>query len=255
MNNIIPISAFSDNYIWAIPSTTGSELAVVDPGDAVPVLHYLDSHGLTLNAIVITHHHWDHTGGLPKLLERFPDVTIYGPETISGINYPVKEGSKIHLQPQNLSLEVIAIPGHTLDHIAYIGKGLVFCGDTLFSAGCGRLFEGTAEQMYHSLNKLKQLPDNTLVYCAHEYTLANLKFAHYIEPSNLDIKQKISDVEQIREQKLPSLPSTMAVEKKINPFLRSLEESVIKSIVEKSANNSQSNTEIFAALRKLKDQF
>lgn len=260
MNNIIPISAFSDNYIWGIHSTgtnntTSSMLTVVDPGDAVPVLDYLRSHGLTLNAIIITHHHWDHTGGLPKLLEHFPDVTIYGPETISGINYPVKEGSKIYLKPQDLSLEVMAIPGHTLDHIAYVGKGLVFCGDTLFSAGCGRLFEGTAEQMHYSLSKLRQLPNETKVYCAHEYTLANLKFAQHIEPENIDIKQQIFDVNTLLEQKKTSLPSTIKIEKQINPFLRVTEDTVIRSVAEKSGATSQSTTGVFASLRKLKDQF
>jgi len=260
MNNIIPISAFSDNYIWGIHSTNtdhtaSPQLTVVDPGDAVPVLEYLQSHGLSLNAILITHHHWDHTGGLPKLLEHFPDVTIYGPETISGVNYPVKEGSKIYLKAQDLSLNVIATPGHTLDHITYVGKGLVFCGDTLFSAGCGRLFEGTAEQMHHSLEKLKQLPNSTKVYCTHEYTLANLKFAQHIEPNNIHITQQISDVSAMLSKKKASLPSTIEIEKKINPFLRVTEKSVINSVAEKSGVMSQSTDGVFASLRKLKDEF
>ncbi|MFI4938566.1 MAG: hydroxyacylglutathione hydrolase [Candidatus Berkiellales bacterium] len=224
MNKIVALLAFKDNYIWAIHSLEGSEIVVIDPGDAKPVLQYLKECKLTLSAILITHHHWDHSGGILKLRQHFPDITVYGSknEKINGVNHPVQEGDKISLPAFDLTMRVLDIPGHTLGHVAYVSDkpALLFCGDTLFSCGCGRVFEGTPEQMVHSLNKLKQLPPQTLMYCGHEYTLANIAFAQLIEPHNKMLMKRLDQVKELRAQGLPSLPVTMAEEQQTNPFLR-----------------------------------
>ena len=170
--SLVPIAAFTDNYIWCLHNT--HDAIVVDPGDAEPVLAFLKKHQLALKAILITHHHHDHTGGIAKLVSANPGMPVIGPRGnhIRGITKSVSQGDTVQLPVLSLNFQVMEVPGHTLDHIAFFGHGIVFCGDTLFSAGCGRLFEGSPEQMLHSLNKLKRLPDDTLVCCAHEYTLA-----------------------------------------------------------------------------------
>lgn len=243
MNNIIPLRAFQDNYIWALHSPDHCTLTVVDPGDPDPVLSYLNNNNLTLSSILITHHHHDHTGGVSTLCERFPHVKVYGPSP------KVKEGDVI------LSFTIMEIPGHTLDHVAYYNNDLIFCGDTLFSCGCGRLFEGTAEQLYASLQKINQLAGHTLVYCAHEYTLANLKFAEHVDPQNLAIKQRIKEISAIRAKGEPSLPVTLDIERATNPFLR-CHTSAIQEAVEKHFKTSfKSPVAVFAALRRWKDHF
>jgi len=180
MITVTAVHAFTDNYIWLLHAA-GRAIAV-DPGDAAPVLAALAEHGLTLQALLITHHHADHVGGVAELKRHFPGLTVYGPAGSTGVTDPVMEGSELTLFGQ--PFEVLEVPGHTLDHIAYIGNGRLFCGDTLFGAGCGRMFEGTAPQFHHSLLKLAALPDETLVYPAHEYTLSNLRFARAVEPGN-----------------------------------------------------------------------
>lgn len=254
--NIIPIPAFKDNYIWLITDSKNNFGIIVDPGEAEPVLKKLKALDVKLAAIFITHHHADHTGGIAEILNQHP-VPVFGPkkELTNGVTQYVTEIDKIDIPELALTFEVLEIPGHTSGHIAYYGNGLLFCGDTLFSAGCGRLFEGTAEQMLTSLNKLANLPDTTLVYCGHEYTQANLHFAQTVEPDNLAIQQRIKNCEHLRNQNLPTVPSTLKEEKLTNPFLRCEETNVIIA-AEKHANKKlHTPVEVFAAIREWKNIF
>ncbi|MCW8983366.1 MAG: hydroxyacylglutathione hydrolase, partial [Gammaproteobacteria bacterium] len=190
MMNVTPIAAFDDNYIWIIHngrhnSSDPQDIIVVDPGDAEPVIRAIEANGWQLRAILLTHHHYDHTGGVEELLQ-LSDVPVYGPahEKIKGVTHPLGEGDRIDFDDINIHLQVLDTPGHTRGHICYYGHDLLFCGDTLFAAGCGRIFEGTPSQMYASLEKIRALPKETQIYCAHEYTLQNLGFAHIAEPDN-----------------------------------------------------------------------
>ncbi len=257
MPKIVPIPAFQDNYIWAIHSLEGSDLIVVDPGDAAPVLAYLQNNNLTLSTILITHHHWDHTGGIADLKARFPSVKVIGPrnDKVDGLTQSVQEGEPISLEPCGITLTVLEIPGHTLEHIAYFNDTLLFCGDTLFSCGCGRIFEGTPQQMYDSLDKIKHLNKDVRVYCGHEYTTANIAFAKTIEPHNTDLLAYEKHVLSLRSLQLPSLPSQLCTELKTNPFLRCENENVIRA-VQKNANIASSDpVTIFAKLREWKNHF
>lgn len=255
MNKILPIPAFKDNYIWAIINEHRNTMAVVDPGDAKPVMIFAQENELTLTDILITHHHWDHTGGLPTLLKSFENITVYGPESIKGVSVGVHEGDKIKLNNYGLSFNVLEVPGHTLDHIAYYNSDCLFCGDTLFSVGCGRIFEGTPSTMLASLNKLKALPDKTKVYCAHEYTLSNLAFARHLEPNNTEILNYAHKCEALRQQSLPTLPSTIGLEKSINPFLRCDTETVLARAAALSQQKPNSELDTFAIIRQMKDSF
>ncbi len=250
MAQVTPLNAFDDNYIWALTHTS-TDSVVVDPGDAVPVLDFLKAKQKQLSAILITHHHWDHTNGVAALKAAFPECVVYGPANspFEGIDVTLTEGDTVTFW-QGLTLSVLATPGHTLDHISYVHDEMLFCGDTLFSGGCGRLFEGTAEQMWQSLRKLKALPSTTPVYCTHEYTLANLAFAKTIEPINADLADYQTLCQTKREQGLPTLPTDLATEAKINPFLRA-DEAIQRSTVELS--DDATPAEVFAAIRKAKD--
>lgn len=252
MLEIKSIPAFNDNYIWLIHN---SELgcAVVDPGDATPVLHYLKQHGFTLEAILITHHHNDHIGGVPDLVRAYPNANVVGPqhEPIPTLTHPVDEGDQIELFGERF--HVITLPGHTLGHIGYVGDGKLFCGDVLFSAGCGRIFEGTPQQMFDSLSKLQALPDETKIYCAHEYTASNLAFALAVEPDNLELQQYRDEVNRLRAQNAPTLPTTLKREKMVNPFLRYQQPSVINSVASRAQNSDP--VSIFTALREWKNEF
>jgi len=252
---VFPIPAFSDNYIWCIHD--GCHAVVVDPGDATPVIDTLNKHGLRLEAILITHHHYDHVDGLPALTNAFSGVPVYGPENpkIALITHRVKQGDRVHIESMGLKLSVLEVPGHTLDHIAYYGDERLFCGDTLFSAGCGRLFEGSPAQMMASLEKLTALPEQTLVYCTHEYTLANLAFASAVEPDNTAIQKTVEDVTQIREAGLPSLPTRLAIEKQINPFLRAEIKENWHHIEQNTGEKVENAKSAFAAVRRWKDAF
>lgn len=254
------ITAFSDNYIWCISDTEGNAL-LVDPGDAAPALAHLEVQGLKLNAVLITHHHPDHVGGLPEILSACGDIPVYGPQNhCETINHRVAGGDSVQLLGS--SFEVIAVPGHTLDHIAYYlpaedsenNTPALFCGDTLFAGGCGRLFEGTPEQMYASLGALSELPAPTRVYCAHEYTLNNLKFALQAEPGNTALTKRMDTTEQLRSQNLATVPSTIALELDTNPFLRIQSKELQRTVAQAENTGAKTAVEYFAALRAWKDR-
>lgn len=256
MLNIIPILAFEDNYIWTLRNDQFA--IVVDPGDAIPVIKYLEENKLQLLAILVTHHHRDHIGGINDLVELY-NTPVYGPrkEKIPHMTFPMGEGDAIEFNQLNFKAKVIDIPGHTLGHIAYLWNGGMFCGDTMFTCGCGKIFEGTPEQLHHSLQRLASQPDDTLVYCTHEYTEYNTPFAQICEPSNLKLKQRIMDAEALRAKNIPTVPSTIRLEKETNPFLRCKEIEIIQHIEQQFGVKLPSNDEqaAFTALRKWRDLF
>ena len=254
ISNIEAIPAFSDNYIWILIKDNSA--AVVDPGDASAVESFLSKNNLNLEAILITHHHFDHTGGIIDLASK-RDIKVYGPKGghINGIEYELSENSIITIL--ETEFHIFETPGHTLDHIAYYSKEIdsLFCGDTLFSGGCGRLFEGTPLQMLDSLNKFSDLPEKTKVYCTHEYTLSNLTFALEVEPDNVDLKKYFEEVNSLRNSNMMSLPSSIRLENKINPFLRTSVDK-IKEKAENYANKQNLQpVEVLAAIRDWKDNF
>ncbi|MBN8449065.1 MAG: hydroxyacylglutathione hydrolase [Candidatus Accumulibacter sp.] len=253
MFNVIRIPAFKDNYIWLLRK--GASAAVVDPGDARPVLDLLDREGLSLASILVTHHHADHQGGVAELLAHYP-AEVFGPaaESITGLSRPLSGGETVRIAACDVEFQVIAVPGHTLGHIAYYGAGCLFCGDTLFAGGCGRLFEGTAAQMADSLARLAALPDETGVYCGHEYTQANLRFALAVEPGNRRLQSRVNEVARARASGLATVPSTMAIEKASNPFLRCGEPEVAAS-ARRRAPAAADEVAVFAALREWKNSF
>lgn len=251
---VVPLRAFEDNYIWTLRNDRYA--AVVDPGDADPVLDYLQRERLELCAILATHHHPDHVGGVPDLLAR-GTVPVYGPrgEPIPTLTRALGDGDEIGIPQLGLRFSVLGIPGHTRAHIAYYGANSLFCGDTLFACGCGRLFEGTPEQMYASLSKLATLPDETLVYSGHEYTLANIKFARAVEPENDDLKVRAASDAELRKRAQPTLPSTIGREKKTNPFLRCQQPAVIASADKYLGARAGDPVQVFAAIRQWKNKF
>jgi hydroxyacylglutathione hydrolase len=255
--DVKPIRALSDNYIWLINSPRAHSVVVVDPGEAAPVIAELHRSGASLAAILLTHHHADHIAGVPELLN-LASVPVFGPKDarIPHLTQALGDGERVELRDLGLEFEALQVPGHTLSHIAYVGHGALFCGDTLFSAGCGRLFEGTPAQMNASLSRLRGLPPSTRVYCGHEYTAANLRFALAVEPDNPDANRYRDRVAQIRANGLPSLPSELALEIKVNPFLRCGEESVRRAVIRHSGLAAQAgDAEVFGALRAWKDGF
>ena len=254
MFEVIRIPAFKDNYIWLLRK--GASAVVVDPGDANCVLEVLERERLTLDSILITHHHHDHQGGVAGLLAKCPDAEVFGPaaESITGLTRPLHGGETIRLESLDVDFQVFAVPGHTLGHLAYYCPDTLFCGDTLFGAGCGRLFEGTPEQMLDSLTRLAALPDHTAVYCAHEYTELNLRFALSIEPGNRQLQQRADEVVIARAKGLATVPSTLELEKATNPFLRCEKADVIDAVRAKGIVGNDP-VEVFTALRAWKDAF
>lgn len=248
------LHAFDDNYIWLIGCRDRPAVAIVDPGDEDPVIEYLTQHQLTPEAILITHHHGDHTGGVTALVERYR-IPVYGPasERIPAMSTPLVEGDEVRLSGCRLTFRVVDTPGHTRGHICYVGHDALFCGDALFAAGCGRIFEGTPEQMYHSLEKLRALPDQTLVYCAHEYTRANLGFALVAEPENPDTRQRMAQVEALRAKQQDTVPSLLGVEKLTNPFLRSHIPALVAAAERFAGHPLATPAEVFATVRHWKD--
>ena len=257
MLNIQPIAAFSDNYIWLLYDEHSGQAFVVDPGDAQPVLETLQTLQLDLAGILITHHHFDHVGGLEALCAKYAPV-VYGPQNpaISGITRRLSSGDT--LEVLGISFDVLEVPGHTLDHIAYVHRGdspMVFCGDTLFAGGCGRLFEGNPAMMLQSLESLAALAPSTRVYCAHEYTLSNLSFAKAVEPENASLKKRIAAAEATRALGEPTVPSDIALELATNPFLRCHDDSLQSSLRRQGKLQGETTAEIFAAVRSWKDAF
>jgi hydroxyacylglutathione hydrolase len=256
---ILALPAFQDNYLWLIHD--GVHAAVVDPGDAAPVLAALEQHGLVLTAILLTHHHADHIGGVPELLA-VSQVPVFGPagEKIAVVTQPLQEGARFTVPGIDLPVAVLDVPGHTRGHIAYVTQGRevnwLFCGDTLFAGGCGRLFEGTPAQMAASLAKLAALPGATLVYCAHEYTMANLRFAIAVEPDNQALQLRLVSEAGKRADNVPTIPSTIELEQATNPFLRPTSPAIVASL--EAAGRAQPGATpvaLFAALREWKNVF
>jgi hydroxyacylglutathione hydrolase len=251
---IVAIAALKDNYIWCIRNSDFA--AVVDPGDAKPVLDYLERESLNLVAILNTHHHADHVGGNTELHAKFP-VPIFAPasETISSATNPVREPDIVAIAQLALSFNVLDIPGHTRGHIAYFCENALFCGDTLFSCGCGRLFEGTSAQMFKSLTKLVQLPDATQVYCGHEYTLANIRFAKIVDPDNQALRQYEDRAKNRVQLGYPTLPTSIKLEKETNPFLRCSTKPVSDAAERYAKQALRDPIAVFAALREWKNSF
>ncbi|MBP0597796.1 hydroxyacylglutathione hydrolase [Herbaspirillum sp. LeCh32-8] len=261
---VLAVPAFSDNYLWVIHN--GRHAAVVDPGDAAPVLAALQANDLTLAAILLTHHHADHVGGVVELVARaasaeIPDIPVYGPareqDKIAGLTVPLRDGDLVAIPQLALQLAVIEVPGHTLGHIAYhaADQALLFCGDTLFAGGCGRVFEGTPAQMVDSLARLASLPGDTAVYCAHEYTLSNLKFAAAVEPGNAELVVRIKDDQAKRERGVPTVPSNIALERATNPFLRATQKEILQSLQNAGRLTELNEVASFAALREWKNTY
>lgn len=256
MLRVTALRAFADNYIWLIHSPRDArQVVAIDPGDAAPVKRALATEQLDLAGILLTHHHADHVGGVTELAQLYRPQ-IFGPagESVPGQPNRVRDGDCVQLDSLGLQFEVLDVPGHTAGHIAYVGHGAVFCGDTLFSAGCGRLFEGTAEQMSVSLGKLAALPVDTLVYCAHEYTVGNLKFALAVEPHNQAATDYLQECVDRRAKDEATVPSTIRRERNVNPFLRCDQETV-KQAAEARAGHGLNQLEVFAVIRKWKDGF
>ncbi|EXF47259.1 hydroxyacylglutathione hydrolase [Pseudomonas sp. BAY1663] len=259
MLKIEALPAFTDNYIWLLQDEAARTCAVVDPGDAAPVLAWLHAHpDWRLSTILVTHHHHDHVGGVQQL-KAATGARVYGPaaENIPACDEALGDNQRIEVLGQDL--RVIAVPGHTLGHIAYFHADAeqpwLLCGDTLFAAGCGRLFEGTAAQMFDSLQRLARAPDNTLIYCTHEYTQSNLRFAQAVEPNNPEIAERVREVAQWRAADRISLPTTLEIERATNPFLRSAIPAVREAAEQHCGSRLGSDVEVFATLRAWKDRF
>ena len=254
MLNVEPIKAFTDNYIWLVSTNEGS--IVIDPGESENIQKLIDNKIIDLKGILITHHHYDHTNGLSDLVKK-NKLEVFGPvNDIDGIDYRLNDKDKISII--GIDFDIISIPGHTLDHIGFYSANannpILFCGDTLFAGGCGRIFEGTYEQMFNSLKKITKLPTNTNIYCGHEYTLSNLKFALEADDANKELIEEFKQVENKINLNTPSLPTRLDKELEVNPFLRCDNINIQNKIIEKF-NVSDNELEIFTALRKWKDNF
>lgn len=260
MAHIITVPAFTDNYIWLICDENKKYAAIVDPGDAIPVITTLEKNQIQPIAIIITHFHHDHVGGIDDLIHRYPELPVYGPsnENIPFMTHALDGDEKFHLDKLNIDLQVMNVHGHTAGHIAYYlnesnGNGKLFCGDTLFAAGCGRVFNGTLNDLHNSLQKIAQLPEDTLIYCAHEYTLDNIGFAKWVEPDSGDIKAREEADQALIEANKATVPSLLSLELQTNPFLRTDKPHVMKRVEEATGKTLNNSAEVFAAMRIWKD--
>ncbi len=254
MLQVITLPARQDNYIWLLKK--GQHAVVVDPGDAAPVVERLQQLGIQLDAILVTHFHADHIAGIPDLLRLYPQAICYGPQGPHPelpTKRPLTDGQRLRLDSMGISFEVMQLPGHTPEHIAYLGEGCLFCGDVLFAGGCGRLLDGTAEQMQNSLQRIKQLPEQTRIYCAHEYTQSNLAFCQLVEPDNQQITERLRQVSKLRQQGLPTLPSTLAEELLTNVFLRTQIPQVQYWAQRNALCERENEIHVFAILREKKN--
>ncbi len=256
MLEISLIPAFDDNYLWLLEREGYDGCAIVDPGDANPAIEAIERKGLRLDAILITHKHADHIGGVQKLKSLWPNAVVHGPqdEPIGELEVRLGEGGHVHLDGLGLDLDVLDVPGHTEGHIAYYGHGSLFCGDTLFAGGCGRVFSGTHAQLSRSLQKIASLPGDTLAYCAHEYTMANLGFAKWVEPDNAALLQRHASDAARRERDEPTVPSSIAIELATNPFMRTDNETVIHAAEKWSGKSLPDRDAVFHAVRDWKDR-
>jgi hydroxyacylglutathione hydrolase len=252
MLTVLSIPALKDNYIWLIKNPA-NECVIVDPGDAKPVLEIIKKYNLVPTGILLTHHHYDHVDGVPEILSAFSNMPVYGPniKQLPFVSHPLTDKQTFRLL--NTEFHAFETPGHTQDHLSFLAQDMLFCGDTLFSAGCGRLFEGTPKQMLTSLDLLASLPNNTRVYSAHEYTQSNIAFALSVDPTNEALKKHADKVANLRAKKETTLPSNIGLEKQINPFLRVRDKNIIFAV--KNRTEGLEDHDIFAALRSLKDQF
>jgi hydroxyacylglutathione hydrolase len=251
-----PIPAFDDNYIWLLRRAGSPTCAVVDPGDEDPVIERLDALGLALGAILITHKHGDHVGGVRALKAVWPDARVYGPagEPVPQREFALHEGDRVELADLGAAFEVLEVPGHTEGHIAYLGDGRLFCGDTLFACGCGRVFSGTFAQLAAAMERFAALPADTLVYCAHEYTLANIGFAEWVEPANAALRERAAAARAARDRHEPTVPSTIGLELATNPFLRADRPEVAAAAASWAGRPLDSRTAVFTAVRQWKDR-
>ena len=255
MSTVLTIPAFSDNYIWLLCDDQQQYAAIVDPGDAKPVIASLKDNKIEPIAILITHHHSDHVGGISALLQAYPDLPVYGPknENIPHSTHPVQEGDIIKLDKINSSLQVIDTPGHTAGHIVYYDNENLFCGDTLFVNGCGRVFDGTYKDLHQSLEKLAKLPPTTKIYCAHEYTLDNIGFAKWVEEDNKDLQKREKNCWDLIDNDKPTVPSLLGDELRTNPFLRCNEQTVIEKAEHFADKKLDNSADVFTAIRQWKD--
>lgn len=256
MIDVFPILAMTDNYIWIINNTDTNHCLIVDPGEAQPVLEILQQRHLIPEAILLTHHHHDHTHGVAEIVQKF-SLPVYGPknDNIIAVTQPLTNNDKIKFAKLDLEFVIFELPGHTKGHIAYYGNKMLFPSDTLFSAGCGRVFEGTLQEMYNSLAKLAALPDDTKIYPAHEYTQANLRFALAVEPKNQAIIDHLKNCQLLQQKGKPTLPTTLAFEKRINPFLRCQSQAVIEAAQQHAQEKLTNPVAVFQVLRQWKDNF
>ncbi|MCX7946081.1 MAG: hydroxyacylglutathione hydrolase [Hydrogenophilus sp.] len=254
MVEVEAVPILQDNYAWVMYE--GEEAVVVDPGEGERLVTWLRERSLVLMAILVTHHHRDHVGGV-DVLRRVYGCPVYGPaeEVIPGRTHPLADGERVRLERPRVDLKVLGVPGHTRGHLAYYGQGALFCGDTLFSCGCGRLFEGTAAQMFHSLERLAALPGDTQVYCAHEYTLRNVAFAVEIEPENPNLRRWAEHAAHLRREGRATVPTTIAWERAVNPFLRCGEPAVRAAVERIRGVRGASPLEVFRELRAMRDTF
>lgn len=256
MLTISPLAAFDDNYIWLLRNPESDVAVVVDPGDEAPVMAYLAQEGLTLGGILLTHKHGDHTGGVAELTRAWPGVAVFGPagEPIKGITIAVSEGDQVSVPGVDAEFRVMEVPGHTEGHVAYYGAGVLFCGDTLFAAGCGRVFSGTHQQLHDALERFAQLPEDTLIYCAHEYTEANIGFARWVEPENPAIEARQIAARDLRAVGQPTVPSSLKLELETNPFMRTALPPVIAAAEHYAGRSLVDGVEVFTAVRTWKDR-